>query len=99
MINDDQLDQYPHRISGHPENHTSTPQEPQTIPYYPLPEEILRADGTCHVTVFTAGISVLVTAFIQHENAIDPSNHLTEQEWLERFTKFVKDRGEQREKA
>lgn len=96
-----QIDQDHHRIKGHPVSKTQTPTHKDSwiIPYSNLPHEILRLDGTCHVTMFTAGISTILSAFIQQENARDPSAHLTEHEWLERFTKFVEDFGGQREKA
>lgn len=101
MTDDQKLDQNHHRIAGHPVSEAPAPthKDSWVIPYSPLPQEILRADGKCHVTMFSAGISTVVTAFIQHENARDPSAHLTEHEWLERFTKFVEGMGGQREKA
>jgi hypothetical protein len=100
MTNDQQLDQEHHRIKGYPESEKPAPMHKDSwvIPYSPLPQEILRADGTCHVTMFTAGISTVLNAFIQQENACDRSAHLTEREWLERFTKFVEDLGGQRKK-
>jgi hypothetical protein len=51
------------------------------------------------VTMFTAGITVTLHAFIEQENDKDRSAHLTETEWLERFTKFIEGLGGQREKA
>ena len=100
-MDDKQLDQDHHRIVGHPnpEKPAPTHKDSWTIPYSPLPQEILRADGTCHVTMFSAGITTITNAFIQHENGLDSSNHLTETEWLERFTKFVEVLGGQREKV
>ena len=101
MINDQQLDQDHHRIVGNPLSEIPAPthKDSWVIPYSPLPQEILRADGKCHVTMFTAGITTVLNAFIQQENARDQSAHLTETEWLERFTKFVEGMGGQREKA
>jgi|WetSurMetagenome_2_1015567.scaffolds.fasta_scaffold1229035_2 hypothetical protein len=91
MISDQQLDQEHHRIVGHPEPEkpAQTPKDHLVIPYSKLPTEILRADGTCHVTMFTGGITTVLNAFIEQENSINRGTHLTEQEWLERFNKFV----------
>lgn len=61
----------------------------EVIPYKSLPTEVLREDGTCHVTMFKAGITTVLDSFIQQEQSKDPSAHLPEREWLERFTKFV----------
>jgi hypothetical protein len=68
------------------------------IPYQPLPADLLNVDGRCHVTMFTAGITTMLTWFIQHENSTNPHNHLTESEWLERFTKFVENRSKKSKK-
>ena len=101
MIDAKQLDQDHHRIVGHPTPNTPPPTHKDSwiLPYSNLPTEILRADGTCHVTMFTAGITTVLHAFIEQETTRDPKAHLTEHEWLERFTKFIESLGGQREKA
>jgi hypothetical protein len=86
---DQKVDQDHHRIAGDSQPESDPKQEMCVIPYQNLPQEILRADGTCHVTMFSAGITTVVNAFIQKVQAEDPGLHLTETEWLERFTKFV----------
>ena len=60
-----------------------------TIPYAPLPLEILPADNRFDVHLFAAGVSTTFTNFMQEVNATDRLARLTEEEWIARFTKFV----------
>ena len=53
-----------------------------TIPYAPLPLEILPADNRFDVHLFAAGVSTTFTNFMQEVNATDRLARLTEEEWI-----------------
>lgn len=96
-MDEKELDRHQHQIKGH--TTSGTHEVSLVVPYSPLPLEILSADSRCSVHLFTAGITTTLTNFIQEVQNKDGPIHLTEEEWLERYTKFIKDHGKKPKKA
>jgi hypothetical protein len=66
--------------------------DPVSLPYVPLPQELLKEENTCSVHLFTAGITTVLQEFIRSTIEKERVVFRTETEWLQLFTKFIEKR-------
>lgn len=95
-MDEKELDRHHHQIKG--QSTSEPPSSKLTMPYSPLPLEILPADNRCDVHLFSAGITTTLTNFIQEVQTGGHPVRLTEGEWLERYAKFVERQGKKHKK-